>query len=142
MALEFEPAADAACLQVGAPHVLSMAPLAATLRTIAEAGVERLRARSLRQTAFLIGLAVDRLARFGVTVVGPYPDHRRGGHIALAHPEALRVSKALRAAGVVVDFRPPNLVRLGPSPLYTSFAECCAAIERLEAIMAAGSYTR
>src|SRR5207253_4874038 len=99
-----------------------MAPLAATLRTIAEAGMDRLRGKSLRLTDFLIRMAEERVGRFGLSIVGPREEHRRGGHVALAHPEALRISKALREAGVIVDYRPPNLIRLGPSPLYNSFA--------------------
>jgi kynureninase len=142
MAPEFDPALDAGRLQVGTPPVLSMAPLAATLRTIAEVGMDRLRGKSLRLTEFLIRMADERASRFGFSVVGPREEHRRGGHVALAHPEALRISKALREAGVIVDYRPPNLLRLGPSPLYNSFAECCTAIERLEAIMVSDAYLR
>jgi kynureninase len=142
MAAELDPAPDAACLQVGTPHVLSMAPLSGTLRMIGEAGIEHVREKSLRQTGFLIRLIDDRLSQFGFTIVGPRADDRRGGHVALAHAEALRISKALRAAQVVVDYRPPDLVRLGPSPLYTSFADCCEAVERLEAIMAGGTYNQ
>jgi len=73
--------------------------------------------------------------------VGPREDHRRGGHVALTHAEAVRVSKALCKASVIVDYRPPDIIRLGPSPLYNSFTECCEAIERLEAIMDSGAYT-
>ncbi len=109
---------------------------------IADAGIERVRAKSLRQTGFLIRLIDDRLTRFGFTIAGPRSDDRRGGHLALAHAEALRVGKALRAARVAVDYRPPDLVRLGPSPLYTSFVDCCEAVERLEAIMVNGTYNQ
>jgi kynureninase len=140
MAAELAPAPDARCLHVGTPHVLSMAALTGTLPLITTAGIDRLRETSLRQTAYLIRVLEDRLGQFGFTLVTPREDERRGGHVALAHPEALRICKALAAAGVVVDHRPPNLVRLGPSPLATSFADCYEAALRLERIMEERAY--
>jgi kynureninase len=142
MAPAFDPAPDARCLQIGTPPILSMAPLLGTLRTIAEAGIDRLRTKSLALTAFLTRMAEHRLKRHGFQVIGPYEDERRGGHIALGHPEAMRVSKALRDADVIADHRPPDLIRLAPSPLYTSFADCCEAVARLETIMTGAAYTR
>jgi kynureninase len=140
MAPELDPAPDAACLQVGTPSILSMAPLLGTLRMIGEAGIGQLRAKSLGLTSFLIQLLEDRVGRYGFALAGPRENDRRGGHVAVSHPEALRISKALREAKVIVDYRPPDLVRFGPSPLYNSFAECCEAVKRLETIMAARTY--
>jgi hypothetical protein len=73
-----------------------------------------------------------RLARFGVSVATPREDARRGGHLALVHSDASRVCRALRAAGVIPDFRPPDIIRLAPVPLYTRFADCWEAVCRLE----------
>ena len=55
--------------------------------------------------------------------------------ISLVHPDAWRICSALKAAGVVPDFRPPDMIRLAPAPLYTSFAECAEAIARLKEII-------
>lgn len=135
MAPVMRPAADARALAIGTPHVLSLAPLLATLRIVSEAGIDRLREKSLRLTTFLMDLADTELAGHGFCVVTPRADARRGGHVALVHPEALRICKALKAAGVVVDYRPPHVVRLAPVALYTCFADCALAIARLVAIM-------
>ncbi len=135
MTADFHPAADAGRFQAGTPHVLSLAPLAGALELIQAAGIERIRAKSLAQTAFMRRLVVERLARFGVGVVTPVEDERCGGHLTLAHSAAGRLSRALRARGVVPDFRPPDLLRLAPAPLYTSFAECVAAIDILETLL-------
>ena len=81
-----------------------------------------------------------RLERFGVRVVTPQEKERRGGHVTLAHPAAGKLSRALRARGVIPDYRPPDLLRLAPAPLYTSFAECERAIDILEDILATGTY--
>lgn len=140
MSATFHPAADAGRFLAGTPHVFSLAPLVGALGVIGRAGVERIRAKSLAQTAFLRDQVESRLARFGVGVVTPREDHRRGGHVTLRHPAAGNLSRALRAAGVVPDFRPPDLLRLAPAPLYTSFAECERAVAILEDILATGRH--
>jgi kynureninase len=140
MAAEFVPAADAGRFQIGTPHVLSVAPLLGALDLINRAGVTSVREKSLRQTTYLRELVHSRLSRFGVTPVTPSRDERRGGHLTLAHPAAGNLSRALRARGVIPDFRPPDLLRLAQAPLYTSFAECAAAIDVLEDILATSAH--
>jgi kynureninase len=81
-----------------------------------------------------------RLSRFGLRVVTPPEDDRRGGHLALTHPDAGPLSRALRARGVVPDFRPPHLLRLAPSPLSTTIAECGQAVAILEEILTTRAY--
>ncbi len=131
-----EPAAGAAALHIGTPHLLSLAPLLGSLELITEAGgVETLRKKSLALTDFLLERIDTELAPLGVEVVTPRGHLARGGHLALAHPDAWRLCQALKAAGVVPDFRAPDLIRLAPSPLTTSFAECAEAITRLKQIL-------
>ena len=131
-----ESAAGAAALQIGTPHLLSLAPLQGSLEIIAEAGgIAALRAKSLALTACLMELVESELAGGGFSLVNPRAATERGGHITLAHPDAWRICSALKAAGVVPDFRPPDMIRLAPAPLYTSFAECAEAIARLKEII-------
>jgi kynureninase len=140
MSDDFHPSADAGRYMIGTPHVLSLAPLVGALGLIGEAGIDAIREKSLRQTAFLRELVEARLARFRVRVVTPREDDRRGGHLTLAHPDAGKLSRALRARGVVPDFRLPDLLRLAPAPLYTSFAECERAVTVLEDILATNAH--
>lgn len=135
MSHDLTPAPGAAALQIGTPNVFSMAPLQGALELFAEAGIARIRAKSLRLTHFLMACADTELAEFGFEIVNPREDDRRGGHIALAHPEATRICKALKAIGVVPDYRPPNIVRLAPVALYTSFADCYEAVQRVKRVM-------
>ena len=79
---------------------------------------------------------VATLVKFGVGIATPREPTRRGGHVTFTHPEAAKLSRALRTRGVVPDFRPPDMLRFAPAPLYTSFAECEAAIDSLESILA------
>lgn len=143
MAPTHEPAAGAAGLQIGTPHLLSLAPLLGSLELVAEAGgIGALRAKSLAQTNLLLELIDRDLAGHGCTVVTPRGHPARGGHVALAHPEAWRLCQALKAAGVVADFRGPDLIRLAPSPFFTRFADCAEAVARLRRILDAGDHLR
>ena len=143
MAREMEPAHGAAGLQVGTPPVLGLAALEGALGLTEAAGLAALRAKSLRLTAYLMARIEARLPMGGADgfrFANPREDRRRGGHVALVHREAARLCRALKVAGVVTDYRPPDIVRLAPVPLYNSFADCHAAVERLVEIMAARAY--
>ena len=121
--------------------MLFRSPLLGSLEVISGAGgVGALRENSLALTSFLMEASDARLSPLGFKVVTPRAAPVRGGHVALAHPEAWRICQALKAAGVVPDFRAPDLIRLAPSPLFTRFAECAEAVERLRRIVSSGEH--
>jgi kynureninase len=136
----FEPADDARAYQIGTPHILSMAPLLGALELITRTGIERIRARSLRLTAFMRDLIDSELIADGFSIGTPLADHQRGGHIALVHPEAQRICLALKARRVIPDFRHPDIIRLAPSPMYGSFSDVWDTIQSVKAIMQTGEY--
>jgi kynureninase len=140
MSAEFIPAADAGRFQIGTPHVLSLAPAIGALQLVNRAGLDAVRDKSLKLTELLIQLVESKLQRFGVRLVTPPEADRRGGHVTLAYPAAGKLSRALRGRGVIPDYRPPDLLRLAPAPLYTSFAECERAIEIIGDILATGAH--
>ena len=143
MPRQHEPAPDARALHIGTPHILSLAPLLGSLELIAEAGgVGALRKKSLALTDFLAARADAELAAHGFALVTPRGHPARGGHVALAHPEAWPICQALKADGVIADFRAPDLIRLAPSPLYTSFADCAETIAKLKRIVTTGGHER
>ena len=143
MSEQHEPAAGAAALHIGTPPILSLAPLLGSLELIAEAGgIGALRTKSLALTDFLLVGIDAELDPLGFEVATPRGHLARGGHLALAHPEAWRICLALKAAGVVPDFRAPDLIRLAPSPFYTSFADCAAAVAHLKQIVLTRAYER
>ena len=136
-----EPATGASRLHIGTPSILGLAPLQGALRLFAEAGgLAAVRARSLALTTHLIARADATLAELGVSVVTPREPDQRGGHVALAHPEAARLAQAWRAAGVVPDYRPPAVLRVAPVAFYNTFAEINTALERLAEILRTGSH--
>lgn len=136
-----ERAPGAAALQIGTPHVLSLAPLLGSLEIVAEAGgIGALRTKSLTLTDYLIAGIEPLLGPLGFRVVTPRAHSERGGHVALSHPEAWRICQALKATGIVGDFRAPDLIRLAPAPLYTSFADCAEAIIQLQRLWLARAH--
>jgi len=138
----FTPASDAGAWQIGTVNVFSAAPLFGALDILDDAGIETVREQSLDLTAYLMTLVDERLADTEYSIGTPREDDRRGGHVAVEHPEADRISEALRERGVIVDFRPPNVIRVCPAPLYVGYEDVFRAVEHLEAIVETGAYER
>lgn len=126
MNMEFTPAATAGAWQIATVPVLSAAPLWGSLDVIQEAGIDRIRAKSLALTEYLIDLVDDALSEYGCTLGTPRDPARRGGHVAIEHPKANRLSRALRDRGIITDFRRPNVLRVCPAPLYTGYEDLLA----------------
>ncbi|PTM58992.1 kynureninase [Desmospora activa] len=138
----FTPASDAGAYQIGTPHLLSAAPVYGSLELFREAGMEQIRRKSLSLTRFLMELVETELAGMGFSIVNPRADNRRGGHVALVHEEAVRIAHALKEAGVIPDFRAPNILRLAPVALYNSYTDVWEAVQRLKRIMVEKEYER
>ena len=139
--LAYTPERSAGAWQIGTVPMLSAAPLEGSLDLLDEAGIERVREKSLALTDLLATL-VDDLADAGYdyAVGTPREGARRGGHVAVEHPDADRVSQALRERGVVVDYRPPNVIRICPAPLYVGFEDVFAVAEQLRKVVDAGDH--
>jgi kynureninase len=128
-------AADAGALQLGTPSIVALAGLDGAIDLFDTSGLDQLWDRSLRLSRFLIDCADKQLADLGVEVRTPRQDADRGGHVALAHRDGAALSLALRDRGVVVDFRPPDLIRLAPAPLYITYADVQRAIDTVREIL-------
>ncbi|MFN8636905.1 MAG: kynureninase [Chloroflexota bacterium] len=144
MAVQFTPAGDAGAWQIGTPSILGSASLYGSLKIHREAGLERIRAKSLELTGWLISL-VDRYltdAPYGFRIGTPREPARRGGHIALEHPEGVQLCKALKERGIVPDFRPPNVIRVAPVALYTTFDGIWQLVAALREIVETGEHLK
>ena len=129
---EFEHAMNAGGWQTGTSPILSMAAVDGALDAYEGLTMAQVRARSLELTRYLMYLIDTELEGYGFTIGNPREDAVRGGHVALEHADAVRINEALKAAQVVPDFRYPNVIRLAPSPLYTSFEEVWELVRRLK----------
>jgi len=142
MSDEFFPGMGASALQIGTPAVLSMAPIDGALLPIEEAGLKTIREKSIAMTDFVIRAIDAELAELGFSVGTPRDPRRRGGHVSLQHVNAQPICLALRARGVVPDFRKPDVIRFAPSPLYNTFTELWDSVEILKEITASRSYEK
>jgi len=144
MSLEFEHSANAGGWQISSPAILSSAPLEASLQVTLEAGIEAIREKSLRMTSYLMHLVDEQLSQgpYSFSIGTPKEDERRGGHVAIEHEEGLRVGEALRSRGVIPDFRPPNILRIAPIPLYNTYHEIWQVVRHLKDIIDKREYER
>ncbi|MGH2476170.1 MAG: kynureninase, partial [Candidatus Limnocylindrales bacterium] len=127
----------------GSPAVLGLACVDAGVALLADAGIERLRAKGMALTSMIVDLADVWLVPLGFTLASPRAAERRGSHVALAHADAWRISQALiDVADVVPDFRAPDRIRLGPAPIATRFVDVWDALDRLRHLVEAGAHER
>lgn len=126
--------------RIGTPPVLSMLALHAALSVFDGLQLAAVRAKSLALTGLAIEFADSRLARYGVEVITPRDPDRRGSQVSLRMPAAYQVCQALIERGVIGDFRAPDLLRLGFTPLYLSHVEVYDALSVLAEVLAEGSY--
>ena len=123
MAAGYEPAAGLRSFVSGTPPILAMVPLDTTLDLIEEAGMAAIRAKSVELTEFVLRIADAELAPLGVEVTSPRDPALRGGHVTLRRRGFRAVTATLWEEGVIPDYRDPDGIRIGLSPLSTSFAE-------------------
>ncbi len=124
----------------GTPPVISLSGLEPSLDMVLNAGIATIRKKSMAQSEYLIALAREWLFKQGFRLGSPDYSEKRGSHVSLKHAEAYRICKAMvdPAVGnqtIIPDFREPNNIRLGITPLYTTYEEIFHAMDQLKYIM-------
>ncbi|MFB0918603.1 MAG: kynureninase [Clostridiaceae bacterium] len=132
---EFKQDKTAKGWQIGTPSLLSMAPLEGTLDIYNEAGMDRVREKSLKITSYLMYLIDSELTDYGFGIGNPREDDKRGGHVCLTHDDAYRINIAMKEKGIIPDFREPNVIRLAPIALYVSYMDVYKMIGVIKEIM-------
>lgn len=143
MSHEWQGAHGAGAWQISTLSILSAAPLVGSLKIFDEIGLENVRDRSLALTDYLIRLIEESgldEEPYGYFIGTPRDHARRGGHVAVEHTHGAQINAALKSRGVVPDFRPPNVVRLAPIPLYTSFSDVWDTVAILRDVIDTGEY--
>lgn len=136
----YTPADGVARFQSGTPPVLSMLALEAALEVFHDVDLEQLRDKSLALADRFYACAEHAGVLGELEWITPRPPARRGSQISLRHPMAWELSQALIASGVIVDFRAPDILRIGFAPLYNGFREVDAAVQRLAEILREGRH--
>jgi kynureninase len=109
------------------------------LELIERAGMAAIRAKSLELTEFALGFADERLVPLGARIASPRKRARRGSHITLEHAAFPQLIGQLWQQGVIPDFRRPQGLRIGLSPLSTSFVEVAQGLAVVEQMLARAS---
>ena len=120
---DFVPHPGAEGWQVSNPPIFSMTPLHASLAIFDEVGIDSLRERSLRMTGFLEE-CIREIGDDHYSIITPSNPQSRGAQISLrVHENAPALRESLQEAGIVTDFRPPDVIRIAPTPLYNTYEE-------------------
>jgi kynureninase len=123
---------------VGTPGILGLAALEPAVELVAEAGIDAIRAKSVALSAYAVELLDAWLAPRGCSLGSPRDPERRGGAIAIRHPDASTLVSALKDRDVITDFRAPDSVRIGLSPLTTSFDDVLRGVSAIRDLLDEG----
>jgi kynureninase len=135
----YEPATGMQAFVTSSPSIIALAALDGALDVWDRTSIGEVRAKSLELTDLFIALIEERLP--GVFELVTPRDHvRRGSQVALAHPQGYGIIQALLEAGVIGDFRAPNICRFGFAPLYLRFVDVFDAVERIADVIATERY--
>jgi len=134
--LDYEPAPGAQRFMVGTQPMISLLTMEAALEPTLQAGMNAIRAKSILMTDYASFLTDAWLVPLGFSLGSPRESAQRGSHISIRHADGYRINRALiEEMNVIPDFRSPYNIRLGFSPLYTSFAEIWEGFNRIKRVM-------
>lgn len=132
---DYRPASGIHRFLAGTPSILANSALEVGVDLVAEAGIEQLYAKSQRLSEFFLSSVDDCCSEFGLECITPRVPSARGSHVSFAHPNGYEIMQALIGASVIGDFRAPDVVRFGFTPLYTRFVDVGKASQTLRAIL-------
>lgn len=131
---DYRPAAGVERFLCGTPSVLGLAALECGVDLLARANMGALRRKAQALGQLFIARMEARCGEFGFRLVSPADPELRGSQVSYAHPHGYEIVQALKAAGVVGDFRAPDVLRFGLTPLYLRHADVFEAVERLRQV--------
>lgn len=137
--IEYRPARGIRRFLTSTPPILGLSALEAALDCRADITSEQVRAKSVQLTELFMGALEERLPDV-FEIASPRDPQRRGSQVSLRHRDARAIVAALAGRGVIGDFRPPDLCRLGFAPLYLRHVDALAAAEHLAAVMESGAF--
>jgi kynureninase len=137
----FEPTNQIRGFQIASPSIIGIRAVEVAFQMIGEASIEKINQKVSQGTQLMIDLYDQWLADLGFTLATPRDAHKRGGHIIIQHQDAKQIAYALRKLKKVIpDYREPGAIRLGISPLPTSYSEVFEGFKRLKELVESGDY--
>ena len=132
---EYQAAVDISQFLCGTPAILSMAAIEPSLDLFAQVDMQKIRGKSQQLSELFIELMSQECGEFGFELVSPIDANQRGSQVSYVHPEAFSIMQSLIAHQVIGDFRTPDILRFGMTPLYLRFVDIWDAIACLKTIM-------
>jgi len=132
----FEPRPGIGGWLVGTPGIFGLIGAQAGIEVVAEAGIDAIRAKGIALTEYAIQLVDEWLVPLDCTLGAPRDAARRGNQLSIRHRQARRLTRAMIERGVIPDFRAPDSIRVGLSPLTTSFADVHRGLSVLRELLA------
>jgi len=132
----------------GTPHIISMSTLDSSLDVTINATTKKIENKSIDLYNFFTEIFNDRLLNLGYKIITPKNKDERGSHISIVHKESWRITKCLTdpeypgEKKIIVDFRPPNIIRIALTPLYVSFNDIFRVCIRLVQIIESNEYEK
>jgi len=143
MGATFEKSEDIRGFQIASPSLIGLKSIQSAFSMIEEAGIDAIAAKCAQGTEMMIGLYDAWLADLGFTLNTSRNSNERGGHVSLVHPEAKRISVALRQfANVIPDYRVPDSIRLAIAPLPTSYVEVWDGFQRIRDLVSTRQFEK
>ena len=143
----YHPANNIKKFGIGTPGILSMVGMEIGLDLALKATTKLIRKKSVSQSELLLSLIRKKILSLDFKIESPLKSSERGSHITISHPESLKICKALQNGSnkfpkIITDFRPPKYIRLGISPLYTSYKDLFITVMSLHEIVKTKSYKK
>jgi len=137
---DYQPAKGIDRFLCGTPSVLAMLALEVGLEQFDGTDMAAVSAKSQKLCSLFIDLVEDRCAGLGLTLATPRDPAGRGSHVSFAHADAYPIMQALIERGVIGDFRAPDIIRFGFTPLYVGFEDVWRAVQALREILTGGAW--
>jgi kynureninase len=137
---EYQPHQGIGRFLAGTPPMIALAGLEASIDLWLTVGQEAVWRKSRELSELMIELVDQRCRGYGVTIASPRDPDRRGSHLALRHPAAYAIKRALTDRGVIGDFRPPDVMRFSLTPLYLRYVDVWDTVDCLVDILTGRNY--
>ena len=132
---DYAPANDVRKFLCGTPPVLALTVLEIGVDIFCEVDQHLLRKKAQRLGALFITLMQEKCGDYGFEIISPVEDELRGGHVSLSHENSYEIMQAVKAMGLIGDFREPDVMRFGITPLYLKYEDIYDAVGIIETVM-------
>lgn len=139
---EYQPSKGVSHFLSGTPNILSLAGLDAAMDAFSGVDMGDIRNKSIALSELFLRLVSEAESLTNLECISPLDAQQRGSQLSFAHPQAHAICQALIAQDVVADFRAPNIVRFGFTPLYQRFADIWQAVKILNQVVSSERYLK